>query len=203
MKQAKILMTAAMVLVVAWLAWAYWPQQTAPDNEVVPQPEVNVPDGWQAFQSGDISIAYPSAFSFIEALEPYYFLPNVMLSLYTDAASYQRMNYSQDGRIVVSSAELESDACYTPPDVGQSKTFDGVISLNGATWRTVSFSDAATGHRYETTVYRIPHKGMCYEVVSTLHYASDWTDIDMAAAEQSQKEMRELLQDVVETVTVK
>ncbi len=186
----KKLLYGIIFLFIAFLVWKFGMMQ--------PQ----VANGWQTINKDGVSLAYPDSLVLAEAREPYYFLPNVIASLYTDKASYNPMNYSQDGRVVVSSASIDELACYTAPDLGSDKVFDETVEMNGRTWKYIISSDAGAGNRYETKLYRLALNGMCYEIAESLHYASDWNEIDMDAATRSQEEMRAILTSVVETVKV-
>lgn len=186
----KKLLYILIFLFIAFLVWKFG----------MMQPQVS--NGWQTINKDGVTLAYPESLVIAEAREPYYFLPNVIASLYTDNASYNPMNYSQDGRVIVSSASIDAQECYQSPSVSLDTVFDEPVLINGREWRTISFSDAGAGNRYETKLYRLALNGMCYEIAENLHYASDWTEIDMDAVARSQQEMRAILTSVVETVKV-
>jgi len=186
----KKLLYLLIFIAIAVMAWKYGAMKP------------NIANGWQTINKDGVSVAHPDSLILAEAMEPYYFLPNVIASLYTDKASYKPMNYSQDGRVIVSFANIDEQACYTAPEVGSDKVFDETAAMNGKNWKYISFSDAGAGNRYETKLYRLAQNGICYEIAESLHYASDWNEIDMDAATRSQQEMRAILKSVVETVKV-
>ena len=140
---------ALVFLFIAFLVWKFG----------MMQPEVS--NGWQTINKDGVILAYPESLVLAEAREPYYFLPNVIASLYTDKASYKPMNYSQDGRVIVSSAGIDAQACYQSPSVSLDTVFDEPVVINDREWRTICFSDAGAGSRYETKWYRLSLRGVC------------------------------------------
>lgn len=207
----KLLKTVIGLIVVLGLAFFALKEMTGkPTAPITPEepsapsiPSTTIPSGWETSTNERVSVSYPSSLKTYQAMEPYFFLADNLVSLYTDAASYHPTNYSQDGRIVVSKEAIDEGKCYTAPDVGTDKTFGDEIAINGVEWKQLSVSDAGAGNRYESTIYCTFNTGVCYEIVQSLHYASDFTGIDNAAMETSQKEMRDVLKRVVATVTLK
>jgi len=186
----KKLLYLLVFIAIAVMAWKFSAMQSQETN------------GWQTINKDGVTLEYPSSLVIAEAMEPYYFLPNVIASLYTDKASYNPMNYSQDGRVIVSSANIDAQACYQSPSVSLDAVFDEPIVINDKEWRTISFTDAGAGNRYETKIYRLARNGTCYEIAESLHYASDWNELDLDAVSASQQQMRAILKSVVETVKV-
>jgi len=150
-------------------------------------------------QKGHLS--YPSEMTVLDADEqaPYHFLSTVDMALFSDRSSYHPMNYSQDGRIVVAHDLVGSEECYAVPDAVGATAFDGEAIFNDVAWKTVTFSDAAMGSRWETELYRTMREGTCYEIAVTLHFSSDWTDVDENAIQLSQNELRALLSSIIST----
>ncbi len=203
-------MVIGFLVVLGLVYFAMREMNNKPSAPVTPAPEVpstpttpTIPTGWETITNERVSVSYPSSMKTYQAMEPYFFLADPLVSLYTDAAAYHPTNYSQDGRVIVSKAAIDETKCFTAPDVGQKTTFANPVTINGVTWKQLSFSDAGAGNRYESTVYRTFNGGTCYEIVQSLHYASDFNNIDNKAMEASQQAMRDELKSVVNTVTLK
>lgn len=163
-------------------------------------------DAWNnAFVTQDAAgeLRYPSDMEILDTdqQEPFHYLATVDMALGSELSTYNPINYSQDGRVVVAHEKRSSDACFTVPETAGEATFATEETFGNATWKVATFSGAAAGSRYDTTLYRAMRKGTCYEIVETIHYASDWTDVDMAAIENSLDELHALLDSVVKTFT--
>lgn len=179
------------------------PAQPLPNAPSDQQPQEPVMTGWEVAENGAIKLAYPPEFKPYQAMEPYYFLAQDLISLYTDSATYKAANYTQDGRLIVSKAEIDEKTCYTAPEQAGKQTFSSDILLNSTAWKSLTFKDAAAGNRYETTLYRTFKGTTCYEIAASLHYASDFTNVDEKAMVASQETTRSLLTAIVATTRVK
>lgn len=211
MKSLKGLIGLLVVVGLAFLAVRQMLSKPTPQTGSTPQTPTTATDtsdqpmmaGWQMAQNGAVRVEYPASFTTYQAMEPYFFLAQDLVSIYTNDATYKAANYSQDGRLIISKAAGDETTCFTAPEIAGNKPFGGDILLSGTAWRSVSFSDAGAGNRYETTVYRTYAAGNCYEIATTLHYASDFTGLDLKAVASSQLSMTSLLQAVVATVRLK
>jgi hypothetical protein len=143
------------------------------------------------------TFTYPSDFARIEAQQPYYGLAHVEIALMSEQASYHPTNYSQDSWLVVSSDAIAQAACFRPVE-GQA-AFDGKKTVDGVEFRVASSTDAGAGNRYESNLYRTYRYGNCYEIATTLHWASDFNDLDEAAMNRSQDAARAALLRSVES----
>lgn len=164
-----------------------------------------IPEG-ASNASGAVSIAYVSPlYQPSQIPEGVPQLATADLSLYTDAASYHAPNYSQEGTLVVShDATWDKARCDLPPTMETGKlAFDRTETFGGNTWNVMDVSDAGAGNRYDTTLYLTFANGVCYQVATTLHSASDWTDVDLDAIAASQKATRELLNAAARSVSLK
>ena len=133
------------------------------------------------------------------AQEPYSQLATVEASYASDSASYHPINYSQNSWFLVSSEKTGEDQCYVVKNGGQDTAFDDERTIGATTWKVATSNDAGAGNRYEQTLYRTYLDGTCWEMAATLHYASDFTDIDEAAMSASQGAARAELADMAST----
>jgi hypothetical protein len=130
--------------------------------------------------------------------EPFAHLSDVAIAYSTSEASYLQPNYSQDSWFVVSSQVVDETACYASIN-GEQLAFDDVRMIGATTFRVASATSAGAGNRYEQTLYRTYLNAICFEIATTLHYASDFTDIDEDAMNLSQAEARTMLDEMVQT----
>lgn len=157
-----------------------------------------VPPGMVKFDNGDVSFFYDDSFEDGEAQEPYTFLDDTLVALRSEEASYVPMNFTQDQWIVVSREELDEATCFGGIENEQA-AFDDVSTYNNVTFRVAAFEDAGAGNRYESTVHRTMYDGYCYEIATTLHYASDWTEVDQGAIDASLDAGRAMLGAAVQS----
>lgn len=182
----------AVLLVVGEVGYFGWLKQ----RDIGP-----VDDGTERY----VSDAYPVSFSYDASFdptrdpgEPYSFLEEHIVALQSDKQSYEPMNFSQDQWIVVSRADGDKAKCFEGIP-SERALFDIAYESTGTQFRVASFDGAAAGNRYESKVYRVYREGTCYEMATTLHYASDWTDVDESAMEASLEEGRMMLRDAVDS----
>ena len=162
-----------------------------------------IPEGAKS-ASGMVSLAFVSPlYVSVEATDGIPRLTTADLMLYTDAASYHAPNYTQEGTLVVShDADWDETRCDLPPTMETGKlAFDREAIFGETTWNVLATSDAGAGNRYDTTLYRAMVGGTCYQIVTTVHSASDWTDVDMDAIAASQKVTQALLDQAVASVS--
>lgn len=148
--------------------------------------------------AGRFSFDYSADFSRIEAQQPYYGLTQVAVALMSDQVSYHPMNYLQDSWFVVSRDAIGEAACFQPTADGQI-AFRGTRTIDGVAFKIASSTDAGAGNRYESNLFRAYRDGTCYEIATTLHYASDFTGLDETAMTNSQDEARAALEQMVES----
>ncbi|MCR4311655.1 MAG: hypothetical protein NUV56_00055 [Candidatus Uhrbacteria bacterium] len=155
-----------------------------------------VPLGMKGYSSNGISFYYDDSFSKTNAEAPYTFLSDTVVALKSDEALYVVENFSQDQWFVISRETMDEGSCFGGIENEQA-AFDDVSTINNVTFRVAAFEGAAAGNRYESTVYRTQKDGMCYEIATTLHYASDWTDIVQADMDASLNAGRAMLANAV------
>ncbi len=157
---------------------------------------------WETYSDpqGRFDFHFAPGMAVTDAQEPYGRLSteSVAVAYKTSEASYHPMNYSQDSWFVVSSQAIDETACYAPVG-GVYLTFADQQTIGATTFKIASTTDAGAGNRYEQTVYRTYLSGTCWEIATTLHYASDFTDIDESAMNASQATARTELSDMVST----
>lgn len=134
----------------------------------------------------------------VSAGEPFSHLADVAIAYSTSEASYLQPNYSQDSWFVVSSQPVDESACYASIN-GEQLAFDDERMIGATTFKVASATSAGAGNRYEQVLYRTHLNGICFEIATTLHYASDFTDIDEDAMNASQAEARTMLDEMVST----
>jgi|GEM_PF-3846463 hypothetical protein len=147
--------------------------------------------------AGRFSFSHDSSFQIVSdagLLEPYRVLPDIAVGLKSEQASYHPMNYSQDEWFVVSTSDSDEESCL---NFDSETTTD--TTINGVAFSKTERSDAGAGNRYDTTIYRSHRDGTCYEIQTTLHYASDFTDVDQGAMDESQAEANAMLQEAVDS----
>ncbi len=131
--------------------------------------------------------------------EPYALLPNAATFMVVpEYFSYHPLNYRQDAWLAVGATTMGKEACFAPLSDG-GKEFSDEEIIGGAKFRVATMDGAAAGNRYENTVYRTFRAGACFEMVTTLHYASDWTEVDEKAMKKVQDQGRALLKEAVAT----
>ncbi len=147
--------------------------------------------------AGRFSITYPSSWQQVSAEEPYHSLADNIVTVFTNEAEYHPINYVQDSWVAVSASAMDEESCYAD-------LFDGLVPFNheqlidDRPFKVARRDDAGAGNSYEQTLYRRAMDGVCYEIATTLHTASDWTDVDLEAIEQSQASARLELEQIVE-----
>lgn len=196
MKTSRVVLVLLVVVVAGIASWYFFGKQRPPQDPTATWLTIYDPEN-------SVIAKYPANFRSEEAPEGFHYLPTLRISLYSDAANYHPINYSQDGWIIIDSDTLTESQCFTPPEIGGAVAFDKTATINGVTWKMMSYSDAGLGNRYETDLYRTMRDGECYEIVSTLHYASDFTDLDELAMAYSQESMRAQMSAIVYTVAFK
>lgn len=130
--------------------------------------------------------------------DPYNQLTDVIVAYSTDRSAYQAVNYTQSAWFVVSSQPISEAACYEPINGGQ-LAFAEEATIGATAFKVARATDAGAGNRYEQTLYRTYLNATCFEIATTLHYASDFTDIDEEAMNASQDEIRMMFEDMVQT----
>lgn len=144
------------------------------------------------------SFQFAPGMTVISAAEPFVHLADVAIGYTTNEARYLQPNYSQDSWFIVSSQVLEEASCYASIN-GEQLAFDDERAVGATTFKVASATSAGAGNRYEQTLYRTHIDGICFEIATTLHYASDYTDIDEDAMNASQAEARTMLDEMVQT----
>lgn len=131
--------------------------------------------------------------------EPFNKLSDVAVAYTTDLASYHPINYSQNSWFVVSSQVGDESQCFVIQNGGRDTAFLDEQTIGATTWQIAKLNDAGAGNRYEQTIYRTYLNATCFEIATTLHYASDFNDIDEGAMNASQATARTELADMVST----
>lgn len=177
-------------------------EEARESNPSVPTHEEIVWSAWPEYgdPQGRFDMRVEPSMKAVSAEEPYGQLGNdaVIVAYTTDKASYHPINYSQNSWFVVSSSSMTEDACFETEESGHSG-FEDDQTIGATTFRIASSTDAGAGNRYEQTRYRTYLSGTCWEIATTLHYASDFTDVDETAMNGSQATARAELSDMVST----
>lgn len=174
------------------------------------RPSVSVPSrqeimwtDWEEYVDtrGLFDFRYAPGMVVTQAQEPFAHLADVAIAYSTSEASYLQPNYSQDSWFVVSSQAVDETACYASIN-GDQLTFGDELIVGATTFKVASATSAGAGNRYEQTLYRTHIDDTCWEIATTLHFASDFTDIDEDAMNASQAEARTMLADMVSTFRI-
>ncbi|MEI6510565.1 MAG: hypothetical protein WCO25_00795 [Candidatus Uhrbacteria bacterium] len=194
---------ALVVLFVGSFAAAYYnfkAEQARESKPAVPTQQEVVWSSWADYSdpAGRFDLRVAPDMVATTSQEPYNRLSDVAVAYSTDKASYHPINYSQSSWFVVSSQSVDETACYASVDGGQ-LAFSDEQTIGATTFKVASATDAGAGNRYEQTIYRTYLNATCYEISTTLHYASDFTDIDESAMNASQATARTALSDMVST----
>ncbi len=169
------------------------------ENRIPTQQELTWMD-WEEYVDPEGRFSLQRAFDMtpVAAVSPYNVLSDVTVAYSTDKASYLQPNYSQDSWFIVSTADVEKDVCFAPEEAGHI-VFDDERTIGATTFRVAMSDEAGMGNRYEQTLYRTHIDSTCWEIATTLHYASDFTGIDEGAMNASQAEARTMLDEMVST----
>jgi hypothetical protein len=162
--------------------------------------------GWVEHGAGKFTFWLPDDWqNLTEAEQPYYHLPNVVAAFSHEDNYYRPMNYSQDSWVAISSEDyeyLDTESCLNPGLGDASMIADGGVEIDGVTFTVWRSNDAGAGNRYEQTLYRTMIASTCYEIATTLHYASDWTDVDQQAINDSISSANEVFQQFTASLTI-
>jgi hypothetical protein len=158
-----------------------------------------VTPGWERYSDDMVTFLHPSSAEQVTAEDPYMKLGDEIVAFKNDEQSYKAPNFSQDTWFVVSSETLDEDHCY----VEEQYSFTHEQLIGGVSFHVATRSEAGAGNRYEATLYRTYQDGVCYEVATTLHYASDFTDIDQDAMDASLAAARLDLEKSVDSFRLK
>ena len=131
-------------------------------------------------------------------------LATVDATLHTEFSAYHVPNYRQDGTIVISrDTNLTGIECTTFPEQ-PTKMAGGIKRLGGVQWNFASYSGTGMGNNYESTSYRLfLDDNTCYDVSTLVHSATDGNDIDQNAIDASLQKLSSLLDQAVQTISVK
>lgn len=152
---------------------------------------------WSIYQDPNsrFNFDYPPSMQNTQTQDPYYRLHNIVVTMTSAISDYQPMNYSQNEWFSVSWEAVEEKTCFANPDTGTAAFLERT-TLNGIDFRVERSEDAGAGNRYEQKLYRTYRDNTCYEVATTLHYSSDWTDVDEAAMQRNQAKARLMLREM-------
>ncbi len=176
-------------------------EQARESKPHVPTHEETVWSSWAEYgdPAGRFDLRIAPGMEATTSQEPYNKLPDVAIAYTTNEASYHPINYSQNSWFVVSSMRGDESQCFVIANVGQDTAFLDEQTIGATTWQIAKLDDAGMGNRYEHSIYRTYLNGTCWEIATTLHYASDFTDIDESAMNASQATARTELSDMVST----
>lgn len=155
---------------------------------------------WEEYEDplGLFDFRFAPGMAVTPASEPFTHLADVAVAYSTSEASYLQPNYSQDSWFVVSSQLVDESACHASINGDQLKFSDDRM-IGSTTFKVASATSAGAGNSYEQTLYRTHLDGICFEIATMLHYASDYNEIDEDAMNLSQAEARTMLDEMVST----
>mgnify|MGYP006919655060 CR=1 FL=1 len=197
------LAVSVVVLFAGSYGAAYYNYQAEMARESVPSAPTSEELTWTDWEEyadpqGLFTFQRAPGMGYASAAEPFAHLPDVAVAYSTSEASYLQPNYAQDSWFVVSSQLVDETACYASLN-GDQLAFNDAQMIGATTFRVASAVSAGAGNRYEQSVYRTHLNGICFEIATTLHYASDFNDIDESAMNASQDEARTMLANMVST----
>ena len=150
-----------------------------PTFKLTPTPTLPIEDqtdGWETYRNEQygFEFRYPQNFQVTEGLGQYFLNQKPVIELKSESFSY--LQNTVDAYFTVSvKSNAKAECEYVPRgviDTLQNK------EINGVSFTMFSVGGAATGNTYSNTILHYLKSTTCYEVVTTIHEASDGNTSD-------------------------